>query len=236
MTDRKDRWIETRVAGKSFMDIGGLWGTRNEKVSVALNAGARTATMADIAPLDHQLWKDFDAHCRQRNVHGYGRAQLDIVEPPLEYADLVHDVVHCSGIIYHVPDPYRMLANLRKLTGEYLILTSMVVPERIENSVGMLDFPADRATFVPSLRDSTRAIVAAHFDALGLTVAAINQPLNEPWRWPDGTPNYGPWWWLMSPAFLRGLVEVAGFTIEDECWSWEQRSYSFLARRGATAG
>lgn len=235
MADKKDHWIETLARGKSFMDIGGLWGTRNEKVSVALKAGASKATMADIAPLDHALWSDFDAHCQRMNVSGYGRTQLDIVEPPADSAGLVHDVVHCSGIIYHVPDPYRMLANLRRLAGEHLILTSMVVPERIANGAGTLDFPADRATFVPSLRDSTRAIVAAHFDALGLSVAAINQPLDEAWRWPDGTPNYGPWWWLMSPAFLRGLLEVAGFAIEDECWSWEQRSYSFLARRTVTA-
>lgn len=235
MADKKDRWIETLSAGKSFMDIGGLWGTRNEKVSVALKAGARVATMADITPLDHQLWRDLDEHCRQLGVTGYHRAQLDVVEPPADHASLVHDVVHCSGIIYHVPDPYRMLANLRKLAGEHLIITSMVVPERIKNRKGKLDFPADRAAFVPSLTEATRAIVAEHFDELGLSVGAVNMPLDEPWRWPDGTPNYGPWWWLMSPVFLRGLIEVAGFEIEDECWSWEQRSYSFLARRTATA-
>jgi hypothetical protein len=213
------------------MDVGGLWGTRNEKVSVALKAGARGATMADIAPLEHSLWSDFDAHCRQLGVSGYGRVQLDVVEPPADCSGLVHDVVHCSGIIYHVPDPYRMVANLRKLTREHLILTSMVVPERIDNDAGTLAFPADQGIFVPSLRESTRAVVAAHFDELGLSVAAINRPLDESWRWPDETPNYGPWWWLMSPEFLRGLLTVAGFAVEDECWSWEKRSYSFLARR-----
>ena len=231
MADLKDRWIEALAPGKSFMDVGGLWGTRNEKVSVALKAGARAATMADIAPLGHQLWQDFDEHCRRLGISGYACTRLDVVEPPADQAALVHDVVHCSGIIYHVPDPYRMLANLRKLASEHLIITSMVVPEHIENAQGRLDFPADHAAFVPSLTDITRAIVAAHFDALDLSVAAINTPLAEPWRWPDGTPNYGPWWWLMSPAFLRGVIEVAGFTIEDECWSWEGRSYSFLARR-----
>ena len=107
----------------------------------------------------------------------------------------------------------------------------MVVPEHIKNRKGKLEFPADHAAFVPSLTEATRAVVAAHFDELGLSVGAINTPLNEPWRWPDGTPNYGPWWWLMSPAFLRGVIEVAGFIVEDECWSWNARSYSFLARR-----
>jgi hypothetical protein len=160
MADKKDRWIETLSAGKSFMDVGGLWGTRNEKVSTALKAGARKATMADIAPLDHQLWRDFDEHCKQRGVTGYARTRLDVVEPPTDYSALVHDVVHCSGIIYHVPDPYRMLANLRKLAGEHLIITSMVVPERIKNRMGKLEFPADHAAFVPSLTETTRAIVA----------------------------------------------------------------------------
>ena len=105
MVDKKDRWIATLSAGKSFMDVGGLWGTRNEKVSVALLAGARQATMADIAPLDHQLWRDFDEHCKQLGVTGYACTRLDVVEPPTDYSALVHDVVHCSGIIYHVPDP-----------------------------------------------------------------------------------------------------------------------------------
>ncbi|MEO8839533.1 MAG: hypothetical protein ABI351_12575 [Herbaspirillum sp.] len=75
--------------------------------------------------------------------------------------------------------------------------------------------------------------MATHFDKLCLSVGAVNTPLNEPWRWPDGTPNYGPWWWLMSPAFLRGMIEVAGFIVEDECWSWEGPSYSFLARHAS---
>lgn len=231
MADKKDHWIATLAPGKRFMDVGGLWGTRNEKVSVALKARARLATMADIAPLDHQLWRDFDARCAELHVSGYARTHLDIVEPPAEYTALIHDVVHCSGIIYHVPDPYRMLANLRKLTAEHLIITSMVVPEHIANAAGTLEFPADQAVFVPSLRERERAIIATHFDRLQLSVAAINTPLQEAWRWPDGTPNYGPWWWLMSPPYLRGLLEVSGFTIEDEGWSWEERSYSFLARR-----
>ncbi|MEO8839534.1 MAG: hypothetical protein ABI351_12580 [Herbaspirillum sp.] len=64
-----------------------------------------------------------------------------MVEPPTDCSALVHEVVHCSGIIYHVPDPYRMLVNLRKLTAEHLILTSMVVPERIKNREGKMEFP-----------------------------------------------------------------------------------------------
>jgi hypothetical protein len=230
MNDKKNQWIAEAVAGKSFMDIGGLWGTINEKVSVAVKAGAARATMADIAPLDHALWRDFDARCASLGIDGYAKRRLDIVEPPQDVSELRHDVVHCSGIIYHVPDPYRMLANLRRVTGEHLILTSMVVPERIDNPGGSIAFPRDRAVFVPSMTDATRAIVARHFRDHNVSIDGITQPMTERWLWPDDTPNFGPWWWLMSPPYLCGLVEVAGFTIVDTCWSWEALSYSVLAR------
>lgn len=235
MNDKKNEWIAALSPGKSFMDVGGLWGTKNEKVSVAMKAGAASATMADIAPLDHHLWTDFDRHCAELGVSGYRKLRLDIVEPGTEVAMLKHDVVHCSGIIYHLPDPYRMLANLRRISSEHLIVTSMVVPEKISNNAGQLDFPADRVAFVPSLSETTRAVVAEHFRQAGVAVGAITQPLDEAWLWPDGTPNFGPWWWLMSPPFLRGLATVAGFAVEDECWSWEGLSYSFLLRAPSSA-
>ena len=231
MSDKKDQWITERVAGKSFMDVGGLWGTTNEKVSVAAKAGAASTTMADIQPLDHSLWNDLDAHCARLGVDGYAKRCLDIVEPPQDFCELRHQIVHCSGIIYHVPDPYRMLANLRRVTDEHLILTSMVVPERIENAAGVITFPPDNAVFVPSITEATRAIVATHFREHGISIDAITQPLKEGWHWPADKPNYSPWWWLWSPAYLCGLVKVAGFAIEDTCWSWEGLSYSILARR-----
>ena len=38
MTDVRDTYIAQVVAGKSFADVGGLWGTVNEKVSVVVAA------------------------------------------------------------------------------------------------------------------------------------------------------------------------------------------------------
>lgn len=228
MADPKDEWIKRLATGCSFMDVGGLWGTKNEKVTIALNAGATRATMADIAPLDHILWSDFDRHCAGMGITNYAKARLDITAPGAASTILQHDVVHCSGIIYHLPDPFTILANLRGLTKERLILTSMVVPERIKNKAGTLDFPADHAAFVPSLTDTTRKVMAEHFRAANVSIGGITKAMDESWLWPDGKPNFGPWWWLMSPAFLRGMIEVAGLEIEDECWSWEGLSYSFL--------
>lgn len=228
MSDPKDEWIKRLSPGRSFMDIGGLWGTKNEKVTVALKAGATRATMADIAPLDGPMWRDFDAHCANLGISNYAKVRLDITAPGDASKTLRHELVHCSGIIYHLPDPFEILTNLRQLTGQWLILTSMVVPERIKNRAGTLDFPADYAAFVPSLTDATRKIAAEHFRAANVSIGGITQAMEEPWLWPDGKPNFGPWWWLMSPSFLRGMIEVAGLKVEDECWSWEGLSYSFL--------
>jgi hypothetical protein len=230
MTCKKDEWIARLVPEATFVDIGGLWGTLNEKASVAIRAGARETTMSDIARQDHVMWRDFDAHCAKLGISGYRKATVDIVAPEPEKILGVHDVVHCSGIIYHLPDPFLMLQNLKRVTGKHLIVTSMVVPGPLDTAAGKLDIGPDNAYFVPGLAPHSKAVLAAHFDALGIRIAAINAPLEEPWMFPGEQPNYGPWWWVYTPDFLKQLVRTAGFEIEDECWSWERRAYSVLAR------
>jgi len=230
--DKKNDWIKALVPGKTFIDIGGLWGTVNEKVSVALRAGAASATMADIQIQGHQLWKDAEAHCAKLGVSGYRTVTVDITEPNPETVIGIHDIVHCSGIIYHLPDPFQLLLNLKRVTGDRLILTSMVVPERVRNAAGKLDLGPDFAYFVPRLSPRVKAVLGAHFSAYNIHIAMINAPLNEPLLLPDtGKPNFGPWWWVYSPAYFKNLVETAGFSIEDECWTWEGRAYSVLVRK-----
>ena len=34
-----DKWIQEEAKGKTFADVGGLWGTVNEKVTVANGHG-----------------------------------------------------------------------------------------------------------------------------------------------------------------------------------------------------
>ena len=46
-----------RYAGEgSFIDIGPLWGTVNEKITVAARAGAKRLAAADIHPIWHDAW------------------------------------------------------------------------------------------------------------------------------------------------------------------------------------
>ena len=44
--DIRDVFIRRVATGRSFVDVGALWGTVNEKVSVAKGAGATTMAWA----------------------------------------------------------------------------------------------------------------------------------------------------------------------------------------------
>lgn len=87
-----------------------------------------------------------------------------------------------------------------------------------------------RTTILATARTMT-ARLATPTSSLG----AIIPPLEAAWPWPDGNPNFGLRWWLMSPAFLRGLVYSASFVTEGECGSWERFSCSHLVRDGNAA-
>lgn len=224
----KNQWIRERVRGLSFADLGGLWGTVNEKVSVALEGGAKEATMIDIAPLGHKLWQDFRTHATSRGLTSWGEKSADAVSPDLAARIGRFEMLHCSGIIYHLPDPYVLVRNCRAVASRFFILTSMFVPERIENEAGAIDLTEGGALFVPALTGRKKEIVAAHWTALKIEIDAINRPMRGPWLLPNGKPDYGPWWWLMTPSVLRSMLTVSGFQVIDEGESWASRSYSFL--------
>lgn len=51
--------------------------------------------------------------------------QSDVYEY-VEQATRRFDLVLCFGGLYHLPDPYRLIAGLRRLTGQYLVLQSAI--------------------------------------------------------------------------------------------------------------
>src|SRR5260370_15450055 len=117
-----DEIISSHVKDASFADVGGLWGLVNEKITVAVNAGCRAATMIDIAPINHRLWSEFDQRARSVGVTEYRKLQGNVNDPVLLDKTGTFDFVHCSGVIYHVPSPLHTLACLHALTSRYLLL------------------------------------------------------------------------------------------------------------------
>jgi hypothetical protein len=230
----RDRVIAAHVRGCSFVDVGALWGTRNEKVSIATLAGASSAAIIDATPPGHAAWGLCRDHCRALGVSGYGEHSLDLNDPLISEKVGTFHFVYCSGIIYHSPSVFYTLQRLFALSERYLMVGSMIVPEAIENEFGSINLAGGGMLFVPGLNDKTRNIMSAYFASKGLTVMHVTpttSPL-QPYMWHAGTtPNYGPWWWLFPLQTLCSLVETVGFKIIDTDTGWGGRSATIFCEK-----
>ena len=142
MRDVRDTYIRQVVAGKSFADIGGLWGTVNEKVSVAHTHGARALSMIDVSPPDSELWSLFEERRRTLRLPAIECVSADILALAEADPRPQFDVVHCSGVLYHMPEPMQFLRALRRITREALVLTSAITATRVKGAQGVLELPA----------------------------------------------------------------------------------------------
>lgn len=124
-----------------------------------------------------------------------------------------------------------LIENLYKITDEYLILTSMTVPETIKTDAGVLELGDAQALFVPALGDAQRTILTRHFDSLGFVVDYINKELKEPWYWPGTFPNFGPWWWLLTPPVIKSMLIPTGFEVLEVAEVWTGRAHAFLCKK-----
>ena len=226
----KDQWIQNLVDGKTFADIGGLWGTVNEKVSVAVEAGASAAAMVDIQDITNDLWKNFDDRCNTLGVSGYVKIQADIMESTAAGLIGTHDIVHCSGIIYHTPEPLRLLHNLKKVTGTYLILGSTTIPSSIRVRDEVIETIAGTSYFVPALSNEQNQLFAEHFNHEGIQIMGINWDHPFDWYNANGGVNFSPWWWLFTSEYLVSLLELAGFEVIDVTETWPNKAHAFLCK------
>jgi len=223
--DPRDVYIAQVVSGKTFMDVGGLWGTVNEKVTVAAKAGAATTAMLDIQSLDHPLWQAFRERCARMAVSGCQLISASIDEPGLENEVGQFDVVHCSGLVYHCPNPLYTLTQLARLTRKYLILTTTVIPSTVTNSKGTITVPPGAALFLAYLPHRQVEILKEHWEAGGVfpAVGITEQP--HVWEVHD----YGAWWWLFPVPTVRQLIMAAGFDLVEDRPLWGDKAQTFMA-------
>jgi len=222
-----DEIINSHIKGASFADVGGLWGLVNEKITVAVRAGCQAATMIDIMPIDHPLWNEFDERARSAGVTEYRKVQGNLDDPVLPDKAGSFDFVHCSGIIYHVPNPLHTLARLHALTKRFLLLNSMTVPQRISTDAGEISFVGGRTVFLPAIDSPTKQILAEHFAALGIDLAGIS---NEQYPW-TSLSAYGPWWWLWTEDTLSAMVRATGFRVLDIRETWKGRAHAVFCEK-----
>lgn len=213
-------FIESHVSGLTFADVGGLWGTLNEKISVATLANAKSATLIDITPQSHEAWAAVRQHCEAKGVRGYREITGNLDDERLPETTGTFDFVHCSGIIYHCPNPILTLNRLHALTEKYLMLGSMTVPAEIVGEAGVIKLDTGSCIFIPSLTGREKSIVADHFAARGVSVHNIDPALTVPW-YSNGKPDYSPWWWLWTAETLAAMLEASNFRVIDIVTAWE---------------
>lgn len=221
--DLRDEFIASVVSGCSFADVGGLWGTVNEKVSVAARHNASELTMIDVSKPDTKLWQLFRERLDSLGINGCTCVSADICDVASEGARR-YDVVHCSGVLYHHPNPVMLLDALRKVTGKYLVVTSAVTQESVVNELGSFQLPASGAIFVPALDQRDREILWKHWhDNAGVdSCYGISEPVN--WNPRD----LGPWWWLFTPQVMLAMATSVGFRVIDSGPTWNANAHTAL--------
>ena len=186
--DREDV-VRRHAAGKSFADVGCMWKVHGRIAFVAEEAGATRVTGLDVmAPTP-----EYDAeHARRGSQMRF--VQGDLHDPAVAADVGRHDVVWCSGVLYHSPNPVLTLQRLHEITDELLILQTTTIPE--------VPGIAQAAVFYPGLDERDRELYAGRWGEIS----------RRGFRPPDkGGDPYAPWWWGISQSALDAMLRAADF-------------------------
>jgi SAM-dependent methyltransferase len=186
-------YIRTHAPGKSFADIGCMWGVNGEYAFLAEQSGATRVVAVDVfGPTP-----EFE---QQRAALG---SSVEFVLGDVSRADTIQrigevDVVFCAGVLYHHPSPYDLLVALRRICRGTLILRTSTIPE--------VNGLPNAAVYFPMLTARGRELW--NLTSLGvLHQAGISAEFSPR----DG---YGNWFWGLTPSCLESLLETAGFRVD----------------------
>ena len=158
---RRERWIAEHAAGRSFVDIGGLF---NDGANAfrAEDAGASAVTIFDVGDIEFAF--DYAAeHERRGSKIRYVQGDLHD-DVSIEQVG-AHDLVWCTGVLYHTPNPVHQLMQLREITRELLFLGTHTIPEVPGVPQACLYYP-----YLPE--DARTALARAHWNSRGLPRAS----------------------------------------------------------------
>ena len=191
------REIRRLAPGKTFLDVGCMWGVNGEYAFLAEEAGATRVVGLDVfGPTPEFEEKRIARNSRVEFVLG------DVTDSRTLQTIGEIDVVFCAGVLYHHPSPFDLLTALRQVCRTTLILRTSTVPE-------VKGLP-NAAVFFPMLDGAARRLW--QLDSLGL----LNQVgISTEFRPEEG---YGNWFWGLTPSCLRAMLTVSGFRV-DEQWT-----------------
>ena len=222
-------WIEKIVPGKTFADLGGIWNTVNERVSVAALAGAREYTMIDVRPFEDEWWAKYRTRLCERGVDAAAEKVLDCADREAVKNTIPVDVLHCTGVIYHIPNFFKFMSNISLLTNEYLILGSMIIPQTLHNAAGTITCSG----LLPNigLTQDQKDVLTYHFKDVALDIVRLDNSHAINLQNERAFDNYVPWWWFFTPGYLHDLLLDFGYEIIEHKCIWTNFSYAFLCRK-----
>lgn len=196
-TERRLRFVRDHAPGRSFADIGGMFGIDGEIALQAEQAGAVAVTLFDGGePTPKFLARHKERDSAIRCVQGD-------LEDPVSLREVgPHDIVWCVGVIYHSPNPVLQLMHLREITNELLFLGSATIPEIPGFPQASLYYPyLDRRDRAPFARGITSAA-----QSLAVGTAFDDRPMY----------GHGNFWWGITPSALRAMLTTARFEVIEE--------------------
>jgi hypothetical protein len=183
--------VQKYAKGKSFADIGCMWGVNGLFSFIAEETGATSVTAVDVYEESPEFLEEKK---RRDSKIRFVRGDINSQSTADEIGQA--EVVLCSGVLYHTPDPIHMLTRLRAICKEILILNTCSIPEvpGLKNA----------AVFYPYLDAEQRAVWN---QGLGLQMA-----ISGPYEPENG---YGNWFWGMTPSSIESMLKVAGFEVTE---------------------
>lgn len=195
-------WIDRHAPGKSFADVGGVFWRNGEVAFRAEATGASPVTLFDAGDPD---LSEFAGMKAERNS-SIRYVQGDLEEPASVAEIGVHDVVWCTGVLYHSPNPQQQLFHLRSITRELMYLGTLTLPE-------IPGFP-NAAIYYPYLSAEERRPYAAGADwdsRVPEGLLAIGPDFDE-----RPMTGYGNCWWGLTRSALKSMLRAARFEVIEE--------------------
>ena len=120
----REELIKRHAPGKSFADVGAMWGIHGALSFLAEESGATSVTAVDMMPASDEYEAEHSRRdSKVRFVNG------DLHDPAVIEEVGMHDVVFCAGVLYHAPNPMHTLGCLAQITSETLLLLTAAIPE-----------------------------------------------------------------------------------------------------------
>ena len=222
--DPREKFISRVARGKSFIDVGGLSNVIYERITSAHRAGASKLSLLDVEPPTCPWW---DGMRKRLDENGVGPCEFisaDINDKELER----FDVVHSSGVLYHLPAPIHYIRKLRNITNEYCILTSTTIGTHIVGGGGELTLPDGAVVFIPGLQGEAKGIIEAWYRDGGY--GEVAEPESS-FGGHSNLENYYPNWFVPTVAAFKAMAVSGGFDIVDEeAIDPSHRAYSLLLK------